>query len=191
MTEVLPKVRGLGGAARGVERLVLVAVTATGAFWALGLQHYLPVALFNEQYLGLFLGLGLTGVFIVVKAYPAAPHDRVPWYDWTAAAAGLGRTLHRIPSSPDSLASLTWDRLVPATVALVLVLEATRRIAGWALMWIALGCISRDSTAPPGLLYARDRPGPIAVCLTSTQWHPASPPVKAGIVVAYILFGRP
>ncbi len=59
MTEVLlPKFRGLGGAARGVERLVLVAVTVAGAFWALGLQHHLPVALFNEQYLGPLPGAG-------------------------------------------------------------------------------------------------------------------------------------
>src|SRR5262245_39520011 len=139
MTEVLlPKFRSLGGAARTAERVVLFAVTAAGAFWALGLQHHLPLPLFNEQYLGLFLGLGLAGVFIVVKAHPAAPHDRVPWYDWVAAAAGLGVGLYiaiLYPSISYTLSSLDWDRLVPATVALVLVLEATRRIAGWALMW--------------------------------------------------------
>src|SRR5262245_64553012 len=78
MTEVLPKFRALDGAARTTERLVLIAVTVAGAFWALGLQHQLPFALFNEQYLGLFLGLGLAGSFIVVKASSAAPHDRVP-----------------------------------------------------------------------------------------------------------------
>jgi len=86
-----------------------------GAFWALGLQYHLPVALFNEQYLGLFLGLGLAGVFIVVKAHPAAPHDRVPWYDWAAAAAALGVGLYitiLYPSLSYSLASLSWDRLV-------------------------------------------------------------------------------
>src|SRR5262245_47224042 len=94
MTEVLPKFRGLSGGARTVERLVLAAVTLSGACWALGLQHYSPVALFNEQYLGLFLGLGLAGVFIVVKAAPSAPHDRVPWYDWVAAAAGLAVGLY-------------------------------------------------------------------------------------------------
>src|SRR4030095_9765350 len=94
MTEVLPKFRALDGAARVVERVVLIAVTVVGACWALGLQYQLPFALFNEQYLGLFLGLGLAGSFIVVKAYPAAPHDRVPSYDWLAAAAGLGVGLY-------------------------------------------------------------------------------------------------
>ena len=198
MTEVLPKFRGLGGAARVVERLVLVAVTVAGAFWALGLQHHLPVALFNEQYLGLFLGLGLAGVFIVVKASPAAPHDRVPWYDWTAAAAGLGIGLYiavLYPSLSYSLASLTWDRLVPATVALALVLEATRRIAGWALMWIALACIlyAKFGWLLPGLLYAKGSSwGRIAVYLYLDSSGILGIPlgVTASIVVAYIFFGQ-
>ncbi len=94
MTEVLPKFRSLGGAARGVEAVALVAVTVVGAFWALGLQYHLPVPLFNEQYLGLFMGLGLAGAFIVVKAYPTAPQNHVPWYDWIAAACALGVGLY-------------------------------------------------------------------------------------------------
>ena len=94
MTEVLPKFRSLSGAARAVEGVVLGAVTVAGAFWALGLQYHLPVPLFNEQYLGLFLGLGLTGAFIVVKAYPTAPQNHVPWYDWICAACSLGIGLY-------------------------------------------------------------------------------------------------
>src|SRR5262245_49862193 len=136
MTEVLPKFRSLGGAAGVAERVVLIAVTATGGFWALGLQHHLPVPIFNEQYLGLFMGLGLAGIFLVVKAYPGAPHDRVPWYDWTAATAGLGVGLYvaaLYPSMSYSLASVSWERLTPAAIALVLILEATRRIGGSAL----------------------------------------------------------
>jgi TRAP transporter 4TM/12TM fusion protein len=198
MTEVLPKFRALGGAARTVERVVLVAVTVAGAFWALGLQHHLPVALFNEQYLGLFLGLGLAGVFIVVKAHPSTPHDRVPWYDWVAAAAGLVVGLYiavLYPSLSYSLASLDWDRLVPAAIALALVLEATRRIAGWALMWIALACILYANLGwlLPGLLYAKGSSwSRIAVYLYLDSSGILGIPlgVTASIVVAYIFFGH-
>jgi len=198
MTEVLPKFRGLGGTARVVERLVLIGVTVAGAFWALGLQYHLPVALFNEQYLGLFLGLGLAGVFIVVKAHPAAPHDRVPWYDWAAAAAALGVGLYitiLYPSLSYSLASLSWDRLVPATLALALILEATRRIAGWALMWIAVGCVlyAKFGWLLPGLLYAKGSSwGRIAVYLYLDSSGILGIPlgVTASIVVAYIFFGQ-
>src|SRR5882672_3874476 len=198
MTEVLPKFRALDGAARGIERVVLIAVTVAGAFWALGLQYQVPVALFNEQYLGLFLGLGLAGAFIVVKAHPAAPHDRVPWYDWIAAAAGLGVGLYiavLYPSISYTLASLSWDRLLPAMVALALILEATRRIAGWALMWIALACIlyAKFGWLLPGLLYAKGSSwGRIAVYLYLDSSGVLGIPlaVTASIVVAYIFFGQ-
>src|SRR5882724_9224437 len=198
MTEVLPKFRGLGGTARVVERLVLIGVTVAGAFWALGLQYHLPVALFNEQYLGLFLGLGLAGVFIVVKAHPAAPHDRVPGYDWAAAAAALGVGLYitiLYPSLSYSLASLSWDRLVPATLALALILEATRRVAGWALMWIALACVlyAKFGWLLPGPLYAKGSSwGRIAVYLYLDSSGILGIPlgVTASIVVAYIFFGQ-
>jgi hypothetical protein len=116
--EVLPKFRSLSGAARAVEGVVLVAVTvAGGRSGRSGLQYHLPVPLFNEQYLGLFLGLGLAGAFIVVKAYPAAPQGYVPWYDWICAACALGIGLYitiLYPSISYTLSSLAWDRLVPA-----------------------------------------------------------------------------
>ena len=198
MTEVLPKFRSLGGAARGIERVVLVAVTVTGACWALGLQYHLPIALFNEQYLGLFMGLGLAGVFLVVKAHPGAAHDRVAWYDWIGAAGALGVGLYitiLYPSMSYSLASLSWDRLVPATLAIVLVLEATRRIAGWALMWIALACVlyAKFGWLLPGPLYAKGSSwGRIATYLYLDSSGILGVPlgVTASIVVAYIFFGQ-
>jgi TRAP transporter 4TM/12TM fusion protein len=198
MTEVLPKFRALDDAARVVERVVLIAVTVVGACWALGLQYQLPFALFNEQYLGLFLGLGLAGSFIVVKAYPAAPHDRVPGYDWLAAAAGLGVGLYIAiiyPSISYSLSSTSWDRLLPATIALALILEATRRIAGWALMWIALACVlyAKFGWLLPGLLYAKGSSwSRIAVYLYLDSSGVLGIPlaVTASIVVAYIFFGQ-
>src|SRR5438132_236657 len=198
MTEVLPKFRSLGGAPRVVEGVVLVAVTVAGAFWALGLQYHLPVALFNEQYLGLFMGLGLAGAFIVVKPHPTAAHDSVPWYDWIAAAAALAVGLYiaiLYPSFSYTLASLAWDRLVPATIALVLDLESTRRIAVWALMWIALACVlyAKFGWLLPGPLYAKGSSwGRIAVYLYLDSSGILGIPlgVTASIVVAYIFFGQ-
>ena len=88
-----------------------------GAFWALGLQHHLPVALFNEQYLGLFLGLGLAGAFIVVKAHPgvaARSRALVRLGRRRRPASASGSTSPScIRRSRTRSASLTWDRLVP------------------------------------------------------------------------------
>src|SRR5213078_5035245 len=89
MTEIIARFRRLDGAARAIERTLLVALAAAGSLWATQVHHYLPFAFFNEQYLGLFLALGLAPVFLVVRATPSAPGDRVPWYDWLACTGAL------------------------------------------------------------------------------------------------------
>ncbi|MBI2494669.1 MAG: hypothetical protein HYV94_21575, partial [Candidatus Rokubacteria bacterium] len=141
MTEVIAKFRTLDGPARTVERLLLFTLTLVGGAWATQLQHYLPWAVFNEQYLGLFLGLGLAPVFLCVRAGPRAPNDRVPWYDWAGCAGALvvgGHVALRYPTIAYALGTLTWDKVSLGVLAVVLVLEGVRRIAGWALMWIAV-----------------------------------------------------
>jgi TRAP transporter 4TM/12TM fusion protein len=198
MTEVLTKFRTLDGAPRVIERVLLVTLTLVGAAWAMQLHHGLPVAFFNEQYLGLFLGLGLGAVFLVARAHPGAAPHRVPWYDWLAAAAGLAAGLYvavLYPTLAYSLAVLTWDKLVFAGLALLLVLEATRRLAGWALMWIALACVlyAKFAFLLPGLLHAKGSSwGRIAVYLYLDTGGLLGVPlaVTASIVVAYIFFGQ-
>ena len=83
------KFRALSGPVRGLERLLFGGVTILGSLWGLGVQHSLPWTFFNQQYLGLFLALGLASIFVAVKAYPKESGDRVPWYDWFFALAGM------------------------------------------------------------------------------------------------------
>src|SRR5437762_9606610 len=89
MTEIIAKFRQVDGAARAIERALLVLLAVAGSLWATQVHHYLPFAFFNEQYLGLFLGLGLAPVFLVVRASPRSPLPRVPWYDWLGCAGAL------------------------------------------------------------------------------------------------------
>jgi TRAP transporter 4TM/12TM fusion protein len=198
MTESLPKYRALGGAARVVEASLLITLAFVGAAWTAHLHRYWPWAFFNEQYLGLFLGLGLAPVFLVIKAHAHAPHDRVPWYDWLACAASLlvgGFVLVVYPRLAYSLAILTWDKILLGAVCIVLILEAVRRIAGWPLVAIGVACLAYANLAwtLPGLFNAKgsswsriavylylDTNGVLGVALA----------VTANIVVAYILFGQ-
>lgn len=62
VTEVIAKFRTLDGPARTAERVLLLALTVVGGLWATQAHHHLPFAFFNEQYLGLFLALGLAPV---------------------------------------------------------------------------------------------------------------------------------
>ena len=198
MTEYLPKYRALGGVARSVEATLLIAITLVGAAWASQVHHYWPWAFYNEQYLGLFLGLGLAPVFLVVRAHPGSPHDRVVWYDWLATGAALAIGLYvalLYPRLAYTLAQLTWDRLLFGAVALVLILEAVRRVAGWALMWIAIACIlyAKFAWALPGIFYAKGASWSriTAYLYLDTNGILGMPlAVTASIVVAFIFFGQ-
>ena len=46
MTEVIAKFRGLGGAARAIERTLLVTLALVGALWATQVHHSFPFAFF-------------------------------------------------------------------------------------------------------------------------------------------------
>ena len=126
------KFRSLSGPARILERVLLGSLTVLGSLWALGIQHSLPWAFFNQQYLGLFLALALASIFIAVKANPKERGDHVAWYDWFFAAAGLLIGLYVVifyPTIAYRLGVLTPECTILGALVVFLVLEATRRIA--------------------------------------------------------------
>jgi TRAP transporter 4TM/12TM fusion protein len=198
VTEVIAKFRALTGPARTLERALLITLTVVGSAWAAQVHHALPFAFFNEQYLGLFLGLGLAPVFLAVRGSPRTAAPDVPWYDWLATAGSLavgGYVAVFYPSIAYSLAVLSADKLALGALAIVLVLEAVRRLAGWALMWIAAACILYAKLAwlLPGVFYAKGSPwGRITVYLyLDTNGILGLPlAVTASIVIAYIFFGQ-
>jgi TRAP-type uncharacterized transport system fused permease subunit len=124
--------------------------------------------------------------------------NRVPWYDWLACAGALvigGYVMVLYPTIAYTLGILSWDKLLLGGLAIVLVLEGVRRLAGWALLWIALACIlyAKFAWLLPGILYARGSSwGRIAVYLYLDTNGIFGVPlaVTATIVVAYIFFGQ-
>jgi TRAP transporter 4TM/12TM fusion protein len=198
VTETAPKFRRLTGPARVVERLLLIALTLTGAAWATQVHHHLPWAFFNEQFLGLFLGLALASVFVAVRARRGEAGDRVPWLDWALAALGLGvggYVTVMYPTIAYRLGELAADRVALGAAAVLLVLEATRRLAGGTLAWVALACVLYANLAwlAPGLLYAKGSSWPrIASYLYLDTNGLLGVPlnVAASVLVAFIFFGQ-
>ena len=198
MTEVAGKFRTLDGPARAVERTLLISLTLVGAAWAAQVHHHLPFTFFSQQYLGLFLALGLSPVFLVVRPGPRASATRVPWYDWLLAAGGLvvgGYIVIMYPTIAYQLGVVSWDKLVLGALAVALVCEAVRRVAGWVLMAMALVCLlyAKFAWVLPGLFNAKGSPwGRIFVYLyLDTNGILGTPlAITAGIVIAFILFGQ-
>jgi TRAP transporter 4TM/12TM fusion protein len=99
------------------------------------------------------------------------------------------------PSIAYRLGVLSPERWILGGLAILLILEATRRVAGWALLWVGLTCImyAKFAYVFPGLFAAKgatwlriasylylDSNGLLGVPLT----------VAASVVVAFILFGQ-
>jgi TRAP transporter 4TM/12TM fusion protein len=192
------KLRSLTGLSRVVARSLLASVTLLGALWALGVQYLLPWAFFNQQYLGLFLALGLAAIFVVVKSRAGEVGDYVPWYDWMGAAAGLvvgGYVAIFYPSIAYRLGMLSPERWILGGLAVGLVLEAARRVAGGTLAWIALASVlyAKFAYLFPGLLYAKGSSWQrIATYLYLDSGGIIGVPldVAASVLVAFIFFGQ-
>src|SRR5919108_198625 len=190
--------RALTGGPATLLRLLLISLTVLGSLWALEVHNYFEISFFKQQYLALFLALALGSVFIAVKAYPKQSGDQVPWYDWLLALGGLTIGLYvtiLYPTIAYRLGVLSPDRWIFGGLALILVLEATRRVAGGTLAWLALGLILYTKFAEfmPGIFYSKS-PSWARVAsylyLDSNAMLGLPIDVAAGVVVAFILFGQ-
>lgn len=196
--ETPSKFRALRGAARAAERALLLALTLTGAAWALQLHQELGQAFFKEQYLGLFLALALGAIFLGVRGHSRAPAQQVPWYDWLLCVAGLtvgGYVVVMYPSIAYRLGVLTPDKVLLGALAIGLVLEATRRLVGWVMVALALAFIlyAKFAYFLPGLFYAKGSSWEriSAYLYLDTNGLFGFPlAVTASIVVAFIFFGQ-
>jgi TRAP transporter 4TM/12TM fusion protein len=190
--------RMLGGAAAKLLRALLITLTLLGSLWALEVHNYFEITFFKQQYLALFLALALGAVFLAVKAFPNQAGDYVPWYDWLLALGGLAVGLYvtiLYPTIAYRLGVLSPDRWIFGGLALLLLLEATRRVAGGTLAWLALAVIlyTRFAEFFPGILYSKS-PSWARIAsylyLDSNAMLGLPLDVAAGVVVAFILFGQ-
>ncbi len=140
----LVQVRRLTGLPARVERAALVALPLAGTLFALQVPSYLGLALFREQYLGLLLALALMATFLGVPASPEA-RGPVPWHDWILAAMSLlvgGYVAVRYPAIAERLAVLTVDKWLLGAAGVLLLLEASRRLAGPAVALVGLAFVA-------------------------------------------------
>jgi TRAP transporter 4TM/12TM fusion protein len=190
--------RNLTGVPAAILRTLLITLTVLGSLWALEIHHHFEVTFFKQQYLALFLALGLGSVFIAVKGSSRQISNRVPWYDWLLAVGGIAIGLYvtiLYPTIAYRLGILSPDRWIFGGLAILLLLEATRRVAGGTLAWLALGVIlyTRFAEYMPGIFYSKS-PSWARIAsylyLDSNGMLGLPLDVAAGVVVAFILFGQ-
>lgn len=194
----LTKFRNLRGAAQATERAVVILLTLIASAWAAELHTLFDLTFFKEQFLGLFFALGMAGVFLRVKSRSDESGQSVPLYDWICFSGCLvtgGYIVVLYPTIAYRLGILSPDRWVLGAIAIALIFEATRRVAGWALVWVGVVCILYAKFADffPGLFAAKGASwARIAsyLYLDSNSLLGVPLTVAASVVVAFIFFGQ-
>ncbi|MGC9029625.1 MAG: TRAP transporter permease [Desulfomonilaceae bacterium] len=129
---------------RGPWAIVFAAASFFLAVFHVWTAAATPLAPQLQRSVHLAIGLGL--LFLI---YPFrmrdAQRETPPWYDVILALAGLGAGFYHVVFYHELLArsgvNTTMD-LAAAAAALVLVLEATRRVAGWPMVLVAVAFLA-------------------------------------------------
>jgi TRAP transporter 4TM/12TM fusion protein len=196
--EITNKYRNFRGSiSTGLWKLILALIPIAGILYILGIHQYLRLSIYTEQYVGLFLGLILCGIFLGVPASKRAAQDRVPWYDWILSVLGLNSGLYVMFFYPEiifNFAYVTPTRIILSVVAILLILEGIRRIIGKGMLIIVLLFISYGFFAPylPGIFKGRDTD--ISQLVNYLYLDPNSLLTLLGLAgtigVSFLLFGQ-
>ena len=190
--------RELRGALLWAANSALLALPLSGIFFLLDVPQRIDWLVFNEQYMGLFLGLSLFATFLLVPGRGARDRDYVPWYDLIAAFAGLGIGLFiffHYPKLSEMLGEITTGSTVLGTLTVLLLAEGTRRLIGWPLVIIASSFIvyALFAYAFPGDFYGRGWSVPrlaTYLYLDANGIFGQALQIGSGIVLVFILFGE-
>ena len=135
--------RQLGGISGLVVKVISVVMTLyligyfSGIFFKVGL-NIMPVP-HRATCLACVLLLG----FLLYPARKGAPVDKLPWYDVLLGISGLAPTLYVVffydtILEHSGMGVSTTAEVVLGFLLMALVLEATRRIVGWAMPIVAV-----------------------------------------------------
>ncbi len=190
--------RHLDGLMGQVQKALLIAIPVSGTLFVLDVHTYLTESFYDEQYLGIFLGLVLSSIFLGLSATRGVSRGRIPWYDLVLAAVSLGVGLFITVTYPKQLlAGLHGagpEYMYIATLSILLVIEATRRTTGWMLValvvvFIFYACFTHLFPAP---LYGKSLSwNYLSVYLYLDNSALVGLPIKvvASMVLAFILLG--
>src|SRR3989338_2253866 len=141
MTEGRTDFRRLSGAAGTAPRALLICLPAIGALYLLDVHLLLGIVILRPQYLALLLSITLGAVFLSVPSRGSASSHSAPWYDWVLSVCGIVVGLYLVILYPDliyTMGELSPERIFLGALAIALVVEATRRVLGWVIVFLVM-----------------------------------------------------
>ena len=196
-TEAAQRYRELSPPFRHLTQGLKILIIFIAAIYALEIHLMVGLPFSSQQFLGIMLGLVLTVIFITAPPTAKQDRTRLPWYDLLMAGLGLICGLYVMIWFPKLAGNIMFPRLDKyffGTVAILLVLEATRRLYGPILVVISGLFIlyARFADFFPGLLKTKGivwthLAGNLFLGSNSMFGSPME--IICTVVVAFIIFG--
>lgn len=175
-----------------------VALIAAGAFFAMNTHLYIGWTVLSQQFYGFIMGISLFATLLLFPMTKKGPYDHAPWYDIVLALLGVLCGLYIMifyHAVTIDMAEITWHKVGFGLLAILLTIEATRRIFGLILPAIALSFVFYGLFAEhfPGMFQTRSIPAErmaMELLLSDQAMLGQIMQILATIVLVYILFGH-
>jgi TRAP transporter 4TM/12TM fusion protein len=192
------RVRQCGGATGKLIKALFIALPIWILAYLLGLHIYFKTGFTLLQFLGVCLALILAAAFLIFPINKSASRSKVPWYDYLFSLMGFLVGLY--PTAFYSQIIARSYVAVPYEVAIsligvLLILEASRRTAGWIMPVMAAIFIFYGMYANifPGIFFGRGYNWSYTIpylFFTETGIPGMALHMICTIVLAYALFGQ-
>jgi len=133
--------RALKGPARQYQKVLGILIPIIGIVFILNIPLYFRVSFFNQQFLGLFLGLLLALMFVILPPFSKSSRSSLPWYDLTFSLLSLFSGFYIFICYPNLISTIgliTPFRVLMGIIVIFLIIEGTRRTSGWILVAVVL-----------------------------------------------------
>lgn len=154
------KYRNLGPISGKLSKIILGSIPIFCIIYIIDVPTWLGLMVYKEQYLGLFLALFLASTFLNIPPGKQSSRDRLPWYDVVLASIpfvifGYITLFYGDVVLVAGFPSI--ERSIMGFIAVLLIFEAARRVAGYPLVIIGglLVLYARFAYLMPGLLNAK------------------------------------
>lgn len=183
---------------RRLVQVFAVLISVAGLCFVLDVSYYFDVTFYKEQFFGLIYGLVFSAGFFMFPATRRSARDRIAFYDYGLAACGLVIGLYVFffwPEIVETIGVITPTRIALGAVAILIVLELTRRIFGWPLVILAAIFIlyAKFNYLVPGALGGRGASWERITSFLYLDTNSILGQIAAvifGMVFAFTLFGR-
>jgi TRAP transporter 4TM/12TM fusion protein len=183
---------------RSIIKFLAVLLVVAGAFFALNLQIHIGWSVLLQQFYGLIFAISVFSSLLLFPATPDSPRDHAPWYDIALAVAGAACGLYVMllyPTLALNMADVIWHKVLFGAVAILLVIEACRRIYGLVLPVLTVSFVLYGLFAEyfPGMFKTSSIPVErfaMELFLSDQAMLGTIMQILATIVLVFIVFGH-